>query len=144
MNDDASAAAVETVLTTYLRSIDGCDREVIAAVWLPSPRVSFIHPRGHARGFDSVVRDFYGQTMEAPFARRTLTIVGTPDITLFAPDAAVVAFDWDFTATWRETGRELHSTGRETHVYGHFAERGWRLVHVHYSGPAKIGDGQGF
>ena len=50
-------------------------------------------------------------------------------------DAAVVEFEWDFVATVRADGSLRHTTGRESQVYVKRPE-GWRLVHVHYSGPA--------
>lgn len=144
MNGTPTASEIGRMLESYLDSINRCDADVISSVWLSSPQVSYIHPRGHERGFDEVVANFYGQTMDAPFSKRTLTIIGEPAFSVFAPNFAVVEFDWDFVATWRDDGKELHSTGRESHVYGRFADRGWRLVHVHYSGPAKTGAGQGF
>jgi hypothetical protein len=38
----------------------------------------------------------------------------------------------------------LHTTGRESQVIAKVPDLGWRLVHVHYSGPAITGTGQGF
>jgi hypothetical protein len=34
------------------RSVDEADTALAAQVWLDSPDVSFIHPLGHAHGFD--------------------------------------------------------------------------------------------
>jgi ketosteroid isomerase-like protein len=59
-------------------------------------------------------------------------------------DAAVVEFDWDFVATLRSNGASVHSTGRESRVYIKFRDKGWRLVHVHYSGPPVSVPGSGF
>ena len=47
----------------------------------------------------------------------------------------MVEFEWDFVATVRADGSLRHTTGRESQVYVKRPE-GWRLVHVHYSGPA--------
>lgn len=141
---EAARAEVSRRLKQYLETIDDCEIEAIEDLWLPSPDVSFIHPRGHERGFDEVARNFYGETMGATFVKRTLSIVGEPAIHLFGTTFAVVEFDWDFVATRRANGAELHSTGRESHVYGHVDDHGWRLLHVHYSGPAVTGTDQGF
>jgi hypothetical protein len=47
----------------------------------------------------------------------------------------VAEFDWDFHATLRSDGSPVHTTGRESQFYVKFPDKGWRLVHVHYSGP---------
>jgi ketosteroid isomerase-like protein len=72
-----------------------------------------------------------GQT----FSKRSLTPSSEPVIHVFG-DAAVAEFDWEFLATLRKDGSPVHTTGRESQFYVKFADRGWRLVHVHYSGPA--------
>jgi hypothetical protein len=62
----------------------------------------------------------------------------------FGPDAALVEFDWEFVAKRADNGELLHTTGRESQVIAKVPDLGWRLVHVHYSGPAITGTGQGF
>jgi ketosteroid isomerase-like protein len=71
-----------------------------------------------------------GQT----FSQRTLKNSGDIVVHLYG-DAAVVEFDWDFVATLRSNGAPVHTTGRESQVYVKLPSKGWRLVHVHYSGP---------
>ena len=56
----------------------------------------------------------------------------------------MVEFDWDFVATMRADGTAVHTTGRESQVYVNLPAKGWRLVHVHYSGPPVKGPGEGF
>ena len=119
----------------YRRSIIHADDPSLAEqVWADTPDVSFTHPRGHASGWQANRRNFYGKTMGETFSKRELTLVGTPVIQLYG-DAAVVEFEWDFVATVRADGSLRHTTGRESQVYVKRPE-GWRLVHVHYSGPA--------
>jgi hypothetical protein len=57
--------------------------------------------------------------------------------------AAWAEFYWDFVATVRKDGSTLTTTGRETQVHGREGQ-GWRIVHVHYSGPPVTGELQGF
>jgi hypothetical protein len=49
-------------------------------------------------------------------------------------NVAVVEFNWDFVAVFRSSGQTLHTTGRESQVNVNVPRKGWRLVHVHYSG----------
>jgi ketosteroid isomerase-like protein len=74
-----------------------------------------------------------GQT----FSKRSLKLAAEPAIHVFG-DTAVAEFHWDFVATLRSNGSEVHTKGRESQVYVRFADKGWRLVHVHYSGPAQV------
>ncbi len=48
-------------------------------------------------------------------------------------DAAWAEFNWVFVAKLRSDGSPVRTEGRETQVYQK-TDRGWRLVHVHYSG----------
>ncbi|MBS6829482.1 MAG: nuclear transport factor 2 family protein [Desulfovibrio sp.] len=102
-------------------------------VWLTTPQASFIHPRGHERGWEEIKRNFYGKTMRDTFSRRGLQLTTAPSIRLHG-DAAVVEFDWEFTATRRRDGNIRHTAGRESQVYFR-TPQGWKLVQVHYSGP---------
>lgn len=73
--------------------------------------------------------------MRDTFSQRALQVTTTP-VVRFYGDAAVVEFDWEFTATRRRDGSVRRATGRESQVYAR-TPQGWRLVQVHYSGPAK-------
>jgi ketosteroid isomerase-like protein len=130
-------------IATYLRSVERADTGLAATVWATGPEVSFIHPRGHERGWEQVAQNFYQETMGAMFTQRTLRLVGPSAMHVYG-EAAVVEFDWDFVATRRDNGESLHTTGRESQVYARHPDQGWRLVHVHYSGPPVTGAGQGF
>ena len=139
-------AGIAKLVEEYFRSVMDLDLDLdlASSVWLTSPDVSFIHPRGHERGWDEVVRNFYRATMGAHFSERSLKPVGPVKIHQFGPEAAVAEFDWEFVAKRADNGGLLHTTGRESQVFAKLPELGWRLVHVHYSGPAIGGAGQGF
>ena len=73
---------------------------------------------------------------------RRLTLTSKPVVAVFG-DTAVVQFNWDFRAVFRHDGQSLHTTGRESQTWTRTVD-GWRLVHVHYSGPPKTGAREGF
>ena len=134
--------AIQAQVEKYTRSIGQADTTLAAEVWANTPEVSFIHPRGHERGWEQVKENFYGKTMGATFSRRDLRIVSDVPVTLYG-DAAWTEFYWDFNATVKKDGSKAHTKGRETQIY-HRDSIGWRLVHVHYSSMPVTGEGQGF
>jgi ketosteroid isomerase-like protein len=111
-------------------------------VWLQSSDVSFIHPRGHERGWEEIQRNFYENTMEAFFSGRKLQ-VSDVSVKIFG-DAAVAEFYWHFVAKLKKDGSQVETRGRETQVYARTAPKQWRLVHVHYSGMPVTGEAEGF
>jgi len=135
--------AVRQMVDTYVQSIVDADVKLGATVWSPTPDVSFIEPRGSEKGWEQIAAVFYGKTMGETFTKRTLRIVGDANIQVYG-NAAVVEFNWDFVAVLRTSGQTIHTTGRESQVYVNLPNQGWRLVHVHYSGPPIGGPGQGF
>ncbi|MCT6975216.1 DUF3225 domain-containing protein, partial [Salmonella enterica subsp. enterica serovar Yoruba] len=108
-----------------------------------SPETSFIHPRCHERGWSQIAENFYGTTMGKTFSKRTLKLDAPPAIHVYG-NAAVAEFDWHFTAVRRDNGQTQHTTGRESQVWAKIPNTGWRIVHVHYSGPAKTSVGEGY
>jgi ketosteroid isomerase-like protein len=134
---DASAARaqIRRAIDTYMHSIDAADPNLGATVWLATPDASFINPVGHERGWQQIKEDVYVKLMGQTFSSRHLTAKAEPVIHVYG-DAAVAEFDWDFVATMRSNGSPVHTTGRESQFYVRFPKEGWRLVHVHYSGPA--------
>jgi ketosteroid isomerase-like protein len=50
-------------------------------------------------------------------------------------DTAWVEFNWRFDAKIKANGKEMRSEGRESKVFRKI-DGGWRIVHIHYSGPA--------
>jgi ketosteroid isomerase-like protein len=112
-----------------------------AGIWLTCDEVSFIHPRGHERGWNEVRRNFYELTMGGMFSQRRLEV---HDVTITVYDAMAIAeFYWDFQATLRSDGTPLETQGRETQVFWR-ADGRWQLVHVHYSGMPVTGEREGF
>jgi ketosteroid isomerase-like protein len=134
-------AKIRALVDTYMQSVDDADPKLAAAVWLTTPDASFIEPLGHERGWDQIADVIYGKLMGQTFVKRTLKNVSDVTIHVYG-DAAVVEFDWDFVAILRSDGKtEVHTTGRESQFYVNLPEQGWRLVHVHYSGPPVKGPG---
>jgi ketosteroid isomerase-like protein len=140
--DERARAEIRRQVDSYLQSIDDADTKLGATAWSPTPDVTFINPLGHEHGWDEIASVVYGKPMGQTFSRRTLKTVSDVSIHLYG-DAAVVEFDWDFVATMRADGKTVHTSGRESQVYVNLPGKGWRLVHVHYSGPPVQGPGQG-
>lgn len=134
---DSVAARTQILrdIDTYMRSIDAADPDIGASIWLTTPDASFINPVGHEHGWEQIKDDVYLKLMGQTFSKRHLTAKDEPVIHVYG-DAAIAEFDWDFVATLRSNGSPVHTTGRESQVYVKFPGKGWRLVHVHYSGPA--------
>jgi ketosteroid isomerase-like protein len=137
---DRDVTAVTQAIATYATSIDRADTGLAADVWATSSDVSFIHPRGHERGWEQIKAHFYEQTMRDMFVRRHL-VVRDLRVDLLG-DTAVAEFAWDFDAALSD-GSPLKTSGRETQVYRKVDGR-WTLRHVHYSGMPVTGARQGF
>jgi len=136
-------AQIRSLVDRYMQSIDDADTTLGATVWSPTPDVTFIEPQGHERGWNEIASVVYDKLMGQTFLKRTLKNVSEVSIHVYG-DAAVVEFDWDFVAVLRSDGKTVvHTTGRESQVYINLSGKGWRLVHVHYSGPPVTGPGSG-
>ena len=138
-----AGSTIRGLIDKYAQSITDADAKLGAEVWSTTPDVSFIHPLGTQHGWDEISTVMYAKIMGATFSKRNLKLTGQPIIQIYN-DAAVVTFNWDFVAVFRSDGKPAHTTGRETQVYAKLPQRGWRLVHVHYSGPPTTIPGQGF
>jgi ketosteroid isomerase-like protein len=132
---ETARAEIRALIDQYTQSIDVADPEMGAKFWLTTPEASFIHPLGEESGWDQIAADVYGKLMGRTFSKRSLKLSEEPVIHVFG-DTAVAEFHWDFVATLRSNGSEVHTKGRESQVYVRYPDKGWRLVHVHYSGPA--------
>lgn len=117
-------------INRYLYSIDKADPTLGKQLFYVSPETSFIHPRGHERGWSQIAENFYGTTMGKTFSKRTLKLDAPPAIHVYG-NAAVAEFDWHFTAVRRDNGQTQHTTGRESQVWAKIPNTGWRIVHVH-------------
>ncbi len=133
-NDAQAKAEILVLVQRYMQSVDAADPALGATVWSPTPDVSFINPVGHEHGWDEIAAEVYTRLMGQTFSKRTLKNSSDIRIHVYG-GAAVVEFDWDFVATMRGNGAPVHTTGRESQVYVNLPGKGWRLVHVHYSGP---------
>jgi uncharacterized protein (TIGR02246 family) len=133
--DAQAASAIRQLIGTYMQAVDAADPAMAAKVFLTTPDASFINPAGHERGWQQIADEVFVKLMGQTFSKRSLTPSSEPVIHVFG-NAAVAEFDWEFLATLRKDGSPVHTTGRESQFYVKFADRGWRLVHVHYSGPA--------
>lgn len=120
----------------YLASVDNAeDASIAEQLWLTTSESTFIHPRGHERGWDAIKKNFYGATMTDAFSKRELSAAGTPEIYVYG-NVAVAEFDWEFAAVARTDGAAVNTKGRETQVFVRDDAGEWWLAHVHYSGPA--------
>jgi len=128
-------AEILALVQLYTQSIDDANPDEGAKVWLTTPDASFVHPLGEESGWDQIAADVYHKLMGQTFSKRNLRVAGEPSIRIFG-NAAVAEFHWDFVATLRNNGNEVHTQGRESQFYVKLPDKGWRLVHVHYSGPA--------
>lgn len=136
VSDRAAKAEIRGLVDRYMQSIDAADPVMGATVWSPTPDVTFINPVGHEHGWDQIADEVYRKLMGGTFSKRELKNSSDVNIRVYG-NAAVVEFDWDFVATLRSDGKtEVHTTGRESQVYVRLPDKGWRLVQVHYSGPA--------
>ena len=139
-----TSGEIRQKIDRYIESINHAeDLSIAEEVWNITTETSFIHPRGHEHGWQEICRNFYGITMCDMFSKRELKLVTEPRIIVYG-GCALAVFDWDFHAIMRDDGSPLHTTGRESQVFAQIPGVGWRLVHVHYSGPPVTGRGQGF
>lgn len=130
---DARAAkdAIRQQIAKYTAAVDAADIDLASQVWLTSPDVSFIHPAGHAHGWEEVkeIYKFFGSF----FSERKLTV---RDVSVHVNgETAWAEFYWHFVAKQSKDGSTVQTDGRETQIYDKVANR-WQLVHVHYSGQA--------
>jgi ketosteroid isomerase-like protein len=115
----------------YTAALDAADTNLASQVWDTTPDVSFIHPGGHAHGWEEVkgIYEFFGSA----FSDRKLV---ARDIAVHVNgNTAWVEFYWHYTAKQSKDGAHVETDGRESQVYRR-TSAGWRMVHGHYSGPA--------
>ena len=128
---EAESEKIRTIIKKYEKSIADADTTLASQIWSQTTDVSFIHPRGHEHGREEIKRNVYEKLMRDVFSERKLSC---SDISIHIyKDAAWAEFNWVFVAKLRSNGSPVRTEGRETQVYQK-TDRGWRLVHVHYSG----------
>jgi uncharacterized protein (TIGR02246 family) len=127
----AQEAEIKALIDKYATSINGADTKLGAEVWFTGTDVSLIHPMGHERGWEQIKGNFYEAVMGKMFIKRELK---ARDIAVhILGDAAWVEFNWEFNATM-SNNQPMTTKGRESQVLRK-TDRGWRIVHVHYSMP---------
>ena len=130
--DEARAGdAIRQQIAKYTAALDAADINLASQVWRTSAEISFIHPAGHARGWEEVkeIYKFFGSS----FSERKLTV---RDVSLHVNgETAWAIFYWHFVAKQSKDGSAVQTEGRETQIYEKIGNR-WQLVHVHYSSPA--------
>ena len=125
-------------VANYTKALDTGDLGLAAHVWWDTKDVSAITPMGHSHGWNEVkgIYQFFGDN----FTDRHLQ---ARDIAVhLMGDTAWVEYNWHFDAKIKANGMEIHSDGRESEVFRKI-DAAWRIVHIHYSGPA-VSPGPGF
>lgn len=130
-----SRTEIRHLIEVYMQAVDDADPKLAATVFLTTQDASFISPVGDEHGWNQIADDVFEKLMGQTFSKRHLAPSGEPVIQVFG-DAAVAEFNWNFHAVLRGTGAPVQTSGRESQFYVKFADKGWKLVHVHYSGPA--------
>ncbi len=138
---EAEIEKIQGIIKKYEKAVDDADTKLASEIWSQTGDVSFIHPRGHEHGWEEIKKNVYEKAMRDLFSERKLT---TSKVLIHVyKDAAWAEFDWVFVAKFRSDGSPLRTEGRESQVYRK-TDRGWVLVHVHYSGMPVRAKGEGF
>lgn len=132
---------IQKLLNNYVVAVNTLDLELGSEIWSQNADISFIHPRGHQKGWEDIKSSFYLGTM-GNFSKRTLRLKNI-SIRILNDETAWADFYWDFDAVFKHDGSSLKSQGRETQIFRK-EKAGWKIVHVHYSGPALQGEREGF
>lgn len=137
----ADEKAIKKVIEQYKMSINEFDTLLGRKIWLTTSEVSFIHPRGHERGWQGIKTGIY-EMFGTRFTQRDLKSHDI-EISLYG-DMAVVEFYWVFDAVFSgEKPVSMQTKGRETQVMNRIG-KDWKIVHVHYSGMPATGEREGF
>lgn len=132
---------IKEILETYKTSINQADTTLGKKVFITTPELTFIHPRGHEKGWEGIKKGIYGM-FGAAFSKRDLKS-NNETITIHN-DMAILEFYWVFDATFTgEKPTPLQTKGRESQVLKKIKGE-WKIVHVHYSNMPVTGEGQGF
>ena len=129
-SDSSDNEEIKALVTDYATSISNADTALASRIWANTDEVSFIHPRGHEIGWDSIKTKFYLNTMGSFFYQRSLTV---QDLSIHArKTAAWVTFSWGFKAKFKQDSTDFQSRGRESQTYIQENNK-WKLVQAHYS-----------
>jgi ketosteroid isomerase-like protein len=131
VGQDITKRQIIVLIDKYAKSVSQADTNLASEIWSTNEEVSFIHPKGQEHGWEQVRTNVYERLMGATFTERKLAV---RDVTVHVHgEMAWAEFCWDFSAKVKSDGALVNTRGRETQVYRK-TERGWRIVHVHYSG----------
>lgn len=133
--------AIDRLLDNYTRSINAADTTLARSLFSSKQALSFIHPRGHEKGWLQIRDNFYVGTMGLLTGRKL--VITESAVHQMDKNHALVEFYWDFHATLKEGNQPLHTKGRESQLLVKENED-WKIVHIHYSGLPVSGNGQGF
>jgi len=137
IQNQSDTEAIKQVLEDYKTSINLADTTLASTFWLTTPEVSFIHPRGHEKGWEGIKSGIY-EMFGSRFTKRDLKSYNET-IHVYG-DMAVVEFYWIFDATFGgENPMSVQTRGRETQVMKKFGND-WKIVHIHYSGMPATGE----
>lgn len=123
--------AIREQVGNYTRALDTGDVGLASRVWWDTKDVSAITPMGHSHGWDEVkglYRFFNDNFTDRHLQARDIAVH-------LMGDTAWVEYNWRFDARSKANGMAIHSEGRESEVFRRI-DGNWRIVHVHYSGPA--------
>jgi ketosteroid isomerase-like protein len=137
----ANDTEIMTLLDKYTESVDTLNMNLAKSIWSQKETLSFIQPRGHPKGWKKIKSSFYLGAM-ANFSERDLKLKDI-SINMLDDNTAWAEFYWDFNAVFAKDGHKIKTEGRETQIYKKEND-GWKIVHVHYSGPAITKARQGF
>jgi uncharacterized protein (TIGR02246 family) len=123
--------AVRQQLEMYIRSVNTADGTLASEVFAQSSDIVVVTPLGRFHGWESVRDDLYVKFLQGAFKERDLRPSNVS--VQVTGDSAWLAYDWEFAGTLAD-GQPTASKGWETQVYER-TDRGWRIVHLHYSVP---------
>jgi ketosteroid isomerase-like protein len=129
------------LVNQYAKSIDDADTLLASKLWSDTPDISFINPMGEKYGWKGI-RNIY-IVFRDNFTERKLRCSNLK-FTSYG-NVELMSFYWVFDATMKiKNGTQrVQTKGRESQVWIK-TDKGWRLVHVHYSEMPDNSQGEGF
>ena len=127
---------IKNLIKKYAESINNADSTLGSRLFAHSNEVTFIHPRGHEKGWAQInnsIYKFFGEN----FLHRDLKTFNE-NVTIYN-NIAWVEFYWIFDATLKSDNSPLQTKGRETQIWRK-SHGQWQIVHVHYSGMPMTGE----
>jgi hypothetical protein len=124
------STTIKDLVKKYTESINGADTVLGSKLFGHTKEVTFIHPLGHARGWDEINKTIYTFFRDT-FSSRELKAFNE-HVSIY-DNTAWVEFYWTFDAKFKKEDTPFQSRGRETQIWRKTNEA-WSLVHVHYSG----------